>query len=391
MFDIGGSQIGNVIIGEQGAGDFSGHSVSIVQRTGTSMLRLAVGATHNDPAESAGIIDAGHVRVFEFDLSQDTEWRKIGSDIDGDYGVTLDYSKEEYHIGDYFGFSIDLNLDGSRLAVGAPFYSNARISDYYYGNVKLFEYKSDLNLWAPIVEDMTGNTKDTTAGYSIVLANLGENEDEPVKESVVAIGNLGGEKQSADDDGSGDDGDGIGDGGGNIGIRIGDEKSNQPSSQPSLSMSPSISPSYYSDRIFKIKSNYYRFEDLTGSNTMDWCIEITTITPGSALKVRPCDNASLKQRWYYEDGNIKLRDTLQVEFCMKDEANQLSLQKCEDVSSTFTFEPPSGIVVTRNNKRWFVVIDSMKIFSRIRLSKEGFLNGIPDSWEVAYENKWPRQ
>lgn len=88
-------QVGNDLDGEFFYDNF-GVSVSL----NASGNRLAVGGEYND----ASSLDAGHVRVFEWNFE---EWTQLGRDIDGDYE------------GKFFGRSLDLNDEGSTLVVGA--------------------------------------------------------------------------------------------------------------------------------------------------------------------------------------------------------------------------------------------------------------------------------
>jgi len=115
VFDLVGStwtQLGADIDGEA-AGDQLGYSVAL-SSDGT---RLVVGAPRND----GGGTDAGHVRVF--DLVGST-WTQVGADKDGEAAF------------DYFGWSVALSSDGSRLAVGAP-YNDGTGSEA--GHVRVFD------------------------------------------------------------------------------------------------------------------------------------------------------------------------------------------------------------------------------------------------------------
>ena len=115
VFDLVGStwtQLGADIDGEA-AGDQLGYSVAL-SSDGT---RLVVGAPRND----GGGTDAGHVRVF--DLVGST-WTQVGADKDGEAAY------------DYFGWSVALSSDGTRLAVGAP-YNDGTGTDA--GHVRVFD------------------------------------------------------------------------------------------------------------------------------------------------------------------------------------------------------------------------------------------------------------
>ena len=80
----------------EGADDESGRSVSL----SANGQILAIGADGN---EDNGV-NAGHVRVYQFDGSQ---WTQIGMDIDGEAA------------GDESGRSVSLSADGQTLAIGA--------------------------------------------------------------------------------------------------------------------------------------------------------------------------------------------------------------------------------------------------------------------------------
>ena len=58
--------------------------------------------------DGEGDSNLGHVRVFQLEGSS---WMQLGGDIDGEAN------------GDDFGFSVSMNADGTRVAIGAPFVS----------------------------------------------------------------------------------------------------------------------------------------------------------------------------------------------------------------------------------------------------------------------------
>ncbi len=159
---------GSLIHGEE-KDDESGFSVKVVHMHIVQKIRLAVGAIYNNGNNQ---INAGHVRVFECDVTNDCEsWTQIGNDIDGDNGVVIDGMT--YHVGDSFGFSLDMCENGDRLVVGAPFYSELRASDYYSGNVKLFEFNTVKNDWEQIGHDLVGDGIGETSGYSVGMSKDG--------------------------------------------------------------------------------------------------------------------------------------------------------------------------------------------------------------------------
>jgi hypothetical protein len=102
------SQLGSDIDG-QSANDQFGESVSL-NADGTIM---AVGSAKND----GNGLDAGHVRVFEWDGSN---WNQKGTNLEGQITGSL------------FGSSVDLSADGNVLVVGAPCFqtSNPALPGY---------------------------------------------------------------------------------------------------------------------------------------------------------------------------------------------------------------------------------------------------------------------
>jgi hypothetical protein len=92
------AQLGASIDGEA-AGDLSGWSLSL----SGSGERVAIGSQSNDD----GGTDAGHVRVFEYVIGDDS-WVQVGADMDGEAA------------GDKSGLSVSLSRDGNRLAIGGP-------------------------------------------------------------------------------------------------------------------------------------------------------------------------------------------------------------------------------------------------------------------------------
>ncbi len=113
------TSVGNILIGEND-GDFFGDSVSI---SGVGN-RIAIGAPkHNGNGEE----DAGHVRVYDYDVGND-RWVQIDQDINGDRSYDLS------------GSSVSLSKDGTHLAAGAP----AGTFEYYgyrWGSARVYQLK----------------------------------------------------------------------------------------------------------------------------------------------------------------------------------------------------------------------------------------------------------
>ena len=90
------TQLGSDIDGEA-ANDESGSSVSI----DSDGDRVVIGSWSNDGTAS----NAGHVRVYGYSGGS---WTQLGNDIDGAAA------------NDWFGFSVSIDSDGDRIAIGAP-------------------------------------------------------------------------------------------------------------------------------------------------------------------------------------------------------------------------------------------------------------------------------
>ena len=105
------TQLGTDLIGA-GDGDLFGTTVSL-SNTGTA---LAVGAPIHDSSK-------GHVRVYQYN---GTAWGQLGSDING--GTA----------GEKFGTSVSLSSNGTRVAVGAPEFTEVGFTNR--GRVQIWTY-----------------------------------------------------------------------------------------------------------------------------------------------------------------------------------------------------------------------------------------------------------
>ena len=138
------TQVGVDVDGEA-PGDFFGLTSAI---SGDGAI-MAVGSVFNDDGGS----DSGSVRVYE---NMSGTWTQIGSDING---VVAN---------DWFGYSIDLNFDGSILAIGAPFND---VNGNNSGHVKMF-----INIagtWVQRGPTILGEGNGDSAGYSVGLSDDG--------------------------------------------------------------------------------------------------------------------------------------------------------------------------------------------------------------------------
>ena len=150
VFQLDGTswnQIGNDIEGEA-QNDYSGYSVSI-NSAGT---RVAIGAYFNDASDGT-LADAGHTRVYEWD---GTSWNKMGDDIDGEAQ------------GDRSGHSVSISGDGTRVAIGAYLNDDA---DLQAGHARVFEW--DGASWNKMGEDLDGRDQYDYYGYSVSLSEDG--------------------------------------------------------------------------------------------------------------------------------------------------------------------------------------------------------------------------
>jgi hypothetical protein len=139
------SQLGSDIDGEA-AYDRSGRSVSI----NSAGDRVAIGGYLNDGTGS----NAGHVRVYEYSSSS---WSQLGSDIDGEAA------------GDFSGFSVSMNSAGDRVAIGA--YNNDGTGSNA-GHVRVYEYSS--GSWSKLGSDIDGEAAGDRSGYSVSMDSDGD-------------------------------------------------------------------------------------------------------------------------------------------------------------------------------------------------------------------------
>lgn len=138
-------QLGSDIDGEA-ASDRSGSAVSL-NADGTI---VAVGAPFN-AGDGSG---SGHVRVYQF---QSNDWVQLGNDIDSEGA---------------FGTSVSLGVDGTIIAIGAPFIPNPSV-----GQVKIYQYQT--NNWIQLGSTIDGENSGNQSGTAVSLSSDG---------STLAIG-----------------------------------------------------------------------------------------------------------------------------------------------------------------------------------------------------------
>ena len=139
------SQLGADIDGES-TGDNSGRSVSL----SGSGRTVAIGAPFNDGNGP----DAGHVRVYEYDIMTEG-WTQLGQDIDGE------------NPGDYFGESVSLSsMDGATVAIGAK-KNDGNGPDA--GHVRVYRYDFSTKVWTQLGQDIDGEDAGDFFGQYVSL------------------------------------------------------------------------------------------------------------------------------------------------------------------------------------------------------------------------------
>jgi len=138
------TQIGDDIDGEA-ENDNSGISICL-SSDGTI---VAIGAPGNDENGSL----SGHVRIYQ---NNSGTWTQIGEDIDGETE------------GDRSGYSVCLNSIGTRVAVGA--YGNNE-NGSLSGHVRI--YQNNQGVWMQIDADINGEAADSYSGWSVNLNSDG--------------------------------------------------------------------------------------------------------------------------------------------------------------------------------------------------------------------------
>ena len=116
---------------------------------------VAIGAPWNDGNE----VNSGRVRIYE---NQNGVWQQIGQDIEGEAE------------GDYSGWSVDLNNDGSIVAIGSVYND---VNGNNSGHVRVYENQG--GVWRQIGQNIDGEAADDYSGVSVSLNSDG---------STVAIG-----------------------------------------------------------------------------------------------------------------------------------------------------------------------------------------------------------
>ena len=139
---------GQVIHGEENQ-DIFGWSTSLSD----DGLTLAVGSILNDGVNG---LNSGSVRVFNR-TSTEEAWIQKGVDIDGEAAQ------------DYAGWSISLSTDGDRLAIGAVFNDDGLNENT--GHVRVYDWNSGTSQWDKVGLDINGTTSGDFFGYSVSMSS----------------------------------------------------------------------------------------------------------------------------------------------------------------------------------------------------------------------------
>ncbi len=428
--------IGDIIYGKS-AQDATGFSIDLVAIG--EILYVAVASIFFDSDD--GVSNRGKVDIYSCSKSDCSAWTKLGDSLVGDKGATLDFSEGNYHIGDSFGFALGLakmssDNGGLRVAVGSPFFSNVRESDAYYGVVKLFEYTNTsdtLGSWKQLAYDLVGNSRNSLFGTSIALVKGGD---------ILAIG--GGPEVLDGSNGEvvvyAQDETSVqpsslpsvmpSKGPSSLPSTVPSPRpslmpskkpsgapsitpsrlpskipsphpSSTPSAKPSISLEPSIEPSKFVRRGFMILSKYKEFADLPMGDrpNKNWCLERIISAGGfSSLKMRPCEIGHDKQIFYYDSEAKVIQDREEnPNFCIVRNGQQLMPASCgrrntnvetnisERALNLGLDETSTGSISMKTSKNeFYFVIDSITVFSRVKLLKKGTQNSSHDKWQLQY-------
>ena len=179
--------------------------------------------------------------------------------------------------------------------------------------------------------------------------------------------------------------------------------SNIPTTSPSVSYKPSNQPSAFVERGFMILSKFQKFADLPmdGREDKHWCLERLLAgggSQGNPLKMRPCEEEEIRQTWFYDrQTKVITSGSEGGEFCITRNGKQLEAKACGSSNADTLISPGAlnlsqegdatqgSISMKKANKEFYFVIDSIKIFSRIKLVRKGTENSSFDKWQLRYK------
>jgi len=163
-----------------------------------------------------------------------------------------------------------------------------------------------------------------------------------------------------------------------------------------------------------ILSKFKKLTDLPMDERQDqnWCLERfagTSTGDGGPLKMRPCETGKIKQMWSYHkqkkviaslSGEITTttNETTAAGFCItrsgRDLVSTLCTSRPENVDTIISDEAlnfsqndtsTGSISIKAGNKEFYLAIDSIRIFSRVKLLKKGTENSSYDKWQLRYK------
>ena len=158
VFEWNGSswtKIGNSIIGEDPF-EKLGHAVAM-NSNGTRLILGGLGLKQ-DPNGASQVYETGWAQAYE--LTGDT-WVKMGQFING----ILKY--------DEFSSSVDINDDGTIIAIGAKKHRSSGDAPLRMGQIRIFKYNSTTKLWFQLGQDIDGDNNDTETGTALALNHDG--------------------------------------------------------------------------------------------------------------------------------------------------------------------------------------------------------------------------
>jgi len=142
-------QRGNDIDGEQDK-DFFGSSVAL----NAAGNMIVIGAPQTGDSSKRGL-----TYVYKWNNKKE-RWQKRGSCIEGTDG------------GDVFGSSVSISNPGETIAVGAYLHDGKNGDND--GHVRVFDWNKDTDSWSQRGEDIEGENKNDSSGYSVALSADGK-------------------------------------------------------------------------------------------------------------------------------------------------------------------------------------------------------------------------
>ena len=134
--------------------------------------RMAVGWT--GPWDASPYGARGLVRVYEYSSGAGS-WTPLGGSMGGEA------------VGDYFGYSLSLSADGTRVAIGSR--TNEGAAGSNSGHVRVYEYAS--SAWSQLGADIDGEAQQDWSGCSVSLSSDGARVAIGARRNDGAGGNSG--------------------------------------------------------------------------------------------------------------------------------------------------------------------------------------------------------